>query len=82
VKGHFNIDGSNRRERDKPCRQCGAMYSCDVCWEHECDWSPFIIFPCFICQMPNTVFDGGRSAMRCEFCGADEAEFSTKTRHE
>jgi len=76
--GAFNLDGSRRRERDRPCQHCGATIECDECWEHTSDWSPFIIFPCFICQMPNVVVDGGYAPMRCEFCGADEAEFTSK----
>ncbi len=78
MHGAFNIDGTRRRELDRPCKQCGAMRDCDVCWEHTSDWSPFIIMSCFFCQMPNVVVDGGLAPVRCEWCGADEAEFTTQ----
>jgi hypothetical protein len=77
----FNLDGTLSRKRKKPCVTCGAVEVCDDCWEHERDWSPFVIMHCFICRMPQARFDGGLSAMRCDFCGADEAEFTTKTHH-
>jgi hypothetical protein len=71
MHGLFNLDGTRRRERDEPCKSCGAMIECDVCWEHTGDWSPFIIFSCYICQMPHVAVDGGLAPRRCEFCGAD-----------
>lgn len=80
TKGAFNLDGTRRRELDRPCKSCGAMVECDECWEHTSDWSPFMVQPCFFCRMPQARFDGGVGAMVCEYCGADEAEFSTKTR--
>lgn len=82
TRGPFNLDGTVKRERSKPCGHCGQVQYCDECWEHCSDWSPFVILHCFFCRMPQARFDGGSSPMRCEFCGADEAEFSTKTRHD
>lgn len=81
MRGPYNIDGTRRRELDRPCKHCGATRECDECWEHTSDWTQIAIFPCFICQMPMVVVDGGNGAMRCDFCGADEAEFSTKERN-
>jgi hypothetical protein len=80
MRGPFNLDGTRRREQDKPCKLCGAMVECDECWEYTSDWSPFVIIPCFICRMPITACDGGLAEMRCDFCGADEAEFATSLR--
>jgi hypothetical protein len=76
----FNPDGTISRQRKQRCKDCGAMWECDICWEHVRDWSPFVVLHCFICRMPQARFDGGGSAMLCEWCGADEAEFSTKKR--
>lgn len=82
IRGSFNLDGTVKRERSMPCKSCGAMVDCDECYEHTREWSPFIIMHCFFCNMPNTVFDGGLAPMVCAFCGADEAEFCTKSSHE
>lgn len=78
MRGSFNLDGTLKRERKTACRQCGAMSHCDECWDHVGDWSPFVILHCFFCRMPQATFDGGAGALRCDFCGADEAEFTTK----
>jgi len=72
--GSFNIDGSRRRELDRPCKRCGATFECDDCWEHTSDWSPFIIFSCFVCRMPIVSVDGGYAPLRCDFCGAGEKD--------
>ena len=73
----FNLDGTISRRRRKACPSCGAMEECDACWEHVCDWSPFVVLHCFVCQMPHATFDGGLSPLHCEFCGAHEEEFTT-----
>jgi hypothetical protein len=74
--GHFNLDGTRRRELDKPCRQCGAMVECDICWEHVSDWSPFGIFPCFACDMPIFSYHpsgaGCEDNLVCTFCGQQQ----------
>jgi hypothetical protein len=72
----FNRDGTLSHERKTPCKQCGAMRECDECWEHTRDWSPFGIWTCFLCQMPQAIFceeGAGVDPVRCEFCGWDEA---------
>ena len=67
MRGPFNIDGTRRRDRDRPCKQCGAMRDCDVCWEHAEDWSPFLILHCVVCHMPTALY--GRGNAPCGFCG-------------
>ena len=37
----FNPDGTISRQRKQRCKDCGAMWECDICWEHVRDWSPF-----------------------------------------
>ena len=49
------------------------MEECDDCWEHVSDWSPFAIWHCLLCRMPQARFDGCLAPVRCEFCGWDEA---------
>jgi hypothetical protein len=78
----FNRDGTLSRKRNTPCKQCGAYEDCDICWEHASDWSPFGVKHCFVCLMPQAVYDprgSGWHLLRCDFCGADEAEFTTTT---
>jgi hypothetical protein len=78
LRGSFNLDGTHKRRRKTQCQQCRQTNYCDICWEHIVDWSPFGVRNCLNCEMPHAVFDGGAGALRCMFCGADEAEFTTK----
>lgn len=71
----FDLTGKQTRARRNPCKQCGAMRECDICWGEVFDWTPFVIRHCFVCQMPQAFFDGGASAMNCDFCGAHETDF-------
>ena len=73
----FNLDGTLSRKSKTPCKRCGATEICDDCWEHVCDWSPFGVWYCLLCRMPQAVFDGGAGPVRCEFCGWDEATETT-----
>jgi hypothetical protein len=68
----INRDGTLSRRLKTPCRQCGAMDSCDICWEHECDWSPFYIWHCFACRMPKAGYMTQCQAHTCEYCGWSE----------
>jgi hypothetical protein len=68
----FDLTGRLKRERKKPCNHCGAMTHCDDCWEHVSDWSPFGVWHCLLCHMPQAFIDGGIGKKRCDFCGWDE----------
>jgi hypothetical protein len=74
----WNRDGTLSRQYKTPCKQCGATQACDECWEHECNWSPFGVWHCLLCRMPQASFDGGMAPHRCEFCGWDEATETTR----
>ena len=80
----FNLDGTMSRKRETPCKQCGAVEHCDICWEHVSDWSPFMIWNCLLCQMPQFVYDetGGCVPVRCGYCGWDEATECGSTEYE
>jgi hypothetical protein len=69
----FNRDGTLSRRHKTPCRQCGPMEACDECWDHERDWSPFYIWHCLLCRMPQAGYDDAGNPHRCNFCGWDEA---------
>jgi hypothetical protein len=81
VMRKFNLDGTIPRERSKPCPHCGAMTHCDVCWEHVETWSPFGVWHCLLCRMPQAIYcaeGAGCDPVRCDFCGWDEATETTK----
>lgn len=73
----FNLDGTMKRERSTPCKQCGEMKHCDDCWEHVRDESPFGVWHCLLCHMPMVTYDHTWADVmrphRCDFCGWDEA---------
>ena len=73
INAVFNIDGTLSRKRKTLCKACGAMEECDICWEHVSDWSPFYIWHCLLCRMPQSGFNNQCEPHRCEFCGWDEA---------
>lgn len=77
----FNLDGTRNRKLNTPCKHCGALSECDDCWEHTRDWSPFGVWLCLVCAMPQAYFDGGVMPMTCQFCGWDEAESTTTIDH-
>lgn len=84
MRGSFNSDGMLKRERKKKCAQCGSKVHCDVCWEHVESWSPFGIWHCLVCRMPQFMYDARGASwkvMRCDFCGWDEAVSTTKAEH-
>lgn len=77
----FDRDGNQTRDRKRACSQCGSMTECDECWEHVCDWSPFGVWHCLLCRMPQFFIDGGLAPIRCEYCGWDEATECETIRH-
>ena len=80
MHGSFHRDGTLKRERKTPCRQCGEMSECDICWEHVSSWSPFGIWHCLLCHMPQAIYDNrgaGIGPVRCDFCVWDEKTETT-----
>jgi hypothetical protein len=73
MEAMFNPDGTLSRKRKTACKHCGAMDECDACWEHVRDWSPFYVWHCPLCHMPQSGFMTQLESHRCEFCGWDEA---------
>jgi hypothetical protein len=43
------------RARKTAGKQCGAMEDCDERWEHVFDWSPFGVWHCLLCRMPQAL---------------------------
>jgi hypothetical protein len=70
----LNLDGTLSRKRKSACTQCGALESCDICWEHTHDWSPFYVWHCLLCRMPQSGFETQCEPHTCLFCGWSEAE--------
>ena len=71
----FNRDGTFRVNK-KTMNHCGALEVCDDCWEHCSDWSPFGIWHCLVCRMPQAIYSAegaGIDPVRCQFCGFDES---------
>jgi len=82
MNGSFDSNGKLRRDRKTPCKQCGQMRECDLCWEHVQDWSPFGIWHCLLCHMPQAIYDArgaGIGPVRCDFCGWDETTETTSS---
>jgi hypothetical protein len=75
MRGSFHSNGKLKRERKTACKHCGAMRECDLCWEHVSDWSPFGVWHCLLCRMPQAIYHphgAGMGPTRCDFCGWDE----------
>jgi hypothetical protein len=70
----FNRDGTISRKRKYPCGKCGAITECDECWEHVSDYSPFYVWHCFLCRMPQAGFKTQHRPHTCDFCGFTEKE--------
>jgi len=77
----FNLDGTISRRRKHPCKQCGAMEECDICWDHVRDFSPFGVWHCLLCRMPKVVYGDEIRMPICDFCGwGKEGEDVVKVR--
>lgn len=63
--------------KTKVCPHCDEANSCsEECKDANRDWSPFGVWHCLLCQMPQSIYDPkgfGMDPIRCDYCGWDEA---------